>query len=88
MWQSVRGGMSVSTNALTNAGRDREEWRYRSFDGFLAPGESLKNVIARDWHVVHSVLNTTHHNIAALLRHAISSAQEVRYPCRDGMMRV
>jgi len=60
---------------LKDKREDENEWRFRSFNGFLRSGETLAQVIQADADTV-SQLSLTHATIAALIRRAISQAKQ------------
>jgi len=61
------------------------DWQYRSFDGFLAPDESFKDVIKHDWGAVE-VLGTSHSELAQQLRNIISAVEAKRKIHKQGPM--
>jgi len=53
-------------------------WRVRSVDGFLGANETLRGVLAADWHTVVVQLRLTHELLAAHVLKVMRDAEAVR----------
>ncbi len=70
---------------LQDKTRDPEEWRFRSFDGFLAENEKFKDVVKADWKTVQ-LLGTSHHELASNIRDLLALVESKRTTENLGVM--
>lgn len=61
------------------------EWRFRSFDGFLAENESFKKILMDDWNLVQQ-LGVNNAELALHLKNIIQSVEEKRKSDNLGLM--
>jgi len=65
-------GLSLSkiqhrASKISDNTQDPEDWKYRSFDGFLGDGESWVQRVTGDWEIVVEQFNVTHMDVANTL---------------------
>ena len=55
--------------------RDRDEWRYRSAEGFIAEGEVLEEIVAKDKDSM-ALIGYDKESLASLIRNAMIEADK------------
>jgi hypothetical protein len=64
---------------------DPEEWKYRSFDGFLGKDEHFKEIIKRDWKTV-TEMGCSHKELAHHLKEILDLVERTRKSLNAGVM--